>query len=80
MPAGDDCLPHAAMKLGSAGGAGTRPMPGMVHRLVIEPQLENWVLYRLDEAGGFVGDSWHGTLEDALAQAKKEFGVDLDCK
>lgn len=52
-------------------------MVGMVHRLVIEPQLDNWVLYRLDDAGGFVGDTWHGTLEDALSQAKKEFGVDM---
>jgi hypothetical protein len=79
MPAGVDCLPHAAMNLGSAGGAGTRPAPRMVHRLVIEPQMENWVLYRFDDAGGFVGDTSHGTLQDAIAQAKKEFGVDLDC-
>jgi hypothetical protein len=35
------------------------------------------VLYRLDDSGGFVGDTWHGTLEDAIAQAKKEFGVDM---
>ena len=77
MEASNDCLPHAAMNLGSVRGVGTRPSPGMVHRLVIELQLENWVLYRLDGAGGFVGDTWHGTLEDALAQAKKEFGVDL---
>jgi hypothetical protein len=30
----------------------------------------------MDESGGFVGDTWHGSLEDALWQAKKEFGVD----
>jgi hypothetical protein len=77
MPASNDCLPHAAMNLGSVRGVGTRPNPGMVHRLVIEPQLDNWVLYRLDEAGGFVGDTWHGSLQDARNQAKKEFGVDL---
>ncbi len=52
-------------------------MPGMVSRLIIESQLDNWVLYRLDDRGGFVGDTWHGSLEDALVQAKKEFGVDL---
>ena len=28
--------------------------------------------------GGFVGDSWHGTKEDALRQAKREFGVAID--
>jgi hypothetical protein len=77
MPASNDCLPHAAMNLGSVRGVGTRPNPGMVHRLVIEPQLDNWVLYRLDEAGGFVGDTWHGSLQDARNQAKKEFGVEL---
>jgi len=77
MQASNDCLPHAAMNLGSPRGVGTRPTPGMVYRLVIEPQLDNWVLYRLDDAGGFVGDSWHGSLEDALLQAKKEFGIDL---
>ena len=77
MPASNDCLPHAAMNLGSARGTGTRPMPGMVSRLVIEPQLDNWVLYRLDDCGGFVGDTWHGSLEDAIGQAEKEFGVDI---
>jgi hypothetical protein len=77
LPASNDCLPHAAMNLGSVRGTGTRPMPGMVHRLVIESQLDNWVLYRLDADGGFVGDTWHGSLDDALGQAKKEFGVDL---
>lgn len=76
-PASDDCLPHAAMNLGTIRGVGIRPSPGMVSRLVLEPQLDNWVLYRLDERGGFVGDTWHGSLQDAKAQAKKEFGVDL---
>jgi hypothetical protein len=77
MPASNDCLPHAAMNLGAVRGVGIRPSPGLVSRLIIEPQLDNWVLYRLDDSGGFVGDTWHGTLQDALAQAKKEFGVDL---
>ena len=77
MPASGDCLPHAAMNLGSVRGSGTRPIPGMVYRLVIEPQLDNWVLYRLDDRGGFVGDTWHGTLEDAIRQAKREFGVEV---
>lgn len=80
IPASGDCLPHAAMNLGSPRGVGTRPTPGLVSRLVIESQLDNWVLYRLDAQGGFVGDTWHGSLEDAILQAKKEFGVDLSCK
>lgn len=75
MPAGDDCLPHAAMNLGSLRGVGLRPSIGMVSRLVIEPQLDNWVLYRLDDCGGFVGDTWHGSLEDAVRQVEIEFGV-----
>jgi hypothetical protein len=77
MPAGNDCLPHAAMNLGSPRGVGTHPVAGMVSRLIIEYQLGNWVFYRMDDRGGFVGDTWHGTLEDAIAQAKKEFGVEL---
>ena len=77
LPASNDCLPHAAMNLGATRGVGIRPIPGMVSRLVIEPQLGAWVFYRMDESGGFVGDSWHETKEDALRQMKKEFGVEL---
>ncbi len=75
MPASDDCLPHAAMTLGSIRGVGTRPTVGMVTRLVIEPQFGNWCLYRLDADGGFIGDTWHPSKEDALHTANREFGV-----
>jgi hypothetical protein len=79
MPASNDCLPHAAMNLGAPRGVGLKPTTGgMVSRLVIEPQFDNWVFYRLDANGGFVGDSWHGTKEDALRQAKREFGVAIE--
>lgn len=78
IAASNDCLPHAAMNLGSPRGSGTRPPPGMVSTIVLEEQLGNWVLYRLDDRGGFVGDTWHGSREDAAWQAKKEFGVTLD--
>jgi hypothetical protein len=78
IPASNDCLPHAAMNLGSPRGSGTRPIAGMVTTLVLEEQLGNWVLYRLDDRGGFVGDTWHGSREDAIWQMKKEFGVVLD--
>src|SRR5580698_3105410 len=77
VAASNDCLPHAAMNLGSGRGSGMRPVPGMVSRLVIEEQGGNWVLYRLDADGGFVGDTWHGTREDAIHQAKREFGVTI---
>ncbi|HTW93675.1 MAG TPA: hypothetical protein VMD30_02705 [Tepidisphaeraceae bacterium] len=76
MTASNDCLPHAAMNLGSARGMGMRPVASAVTRLVIDEQMGNFVLYRLDESGGFVGDSWHGSLDDALWQIKKEFGVE----
>jgi hypothetical protein len=76
-PASDDCLPHAAMALGSIRGVGTRPQPKMVSRLVIQEQMGSWVMYRMDEQGGFVGDTWHPTLEDAKAEAKREFDVDI---
>ena len=77
MLPGQDCLPHAAMNLGAGGGAGLQPAIRLVHRLILEEQFGNWVLYRLDDAGGFVGDTWHGTREDAVWQIKKEFGVDV---
>ena len=77
MPPCDDCLPHAAMALGSIRGVGTRPMPKLVSRLVLQEQLGSWVMYRLDAEGGFVGDTWHPTKEDALAEAKREFGVEI---
>jgi hypothetical protein len=75
--ASNDCLPHAAMNLGSTNGVGTQPRAGLVSRLVLEEQMGNWVLYRLDASGGFVGDTWHGTREDALWQIKKEFGIEV---
>ena len=75
MPASNDCLPHAAMNLGKPQGMGLRP-PALVARLVVDEQFGNFVLYRLDADGGFVGDSWHGSLADALHQARTEFGVD----
>ena len=71
MPASNDSLPHAAMNLGSVRGTGTHPRAGMVSKLVLQLNMDNWVLYRLDDSGGFVGDTWHGTLEDAIGQAKK---------
>lgn len=77
MPASHDCLPHAAMNLGSPRSSGTQPLSGSVKRLIIEEQNDHWVLYRMDDSGGFVGDTWHGTLEDAVHQAKREFGVDM---
>ena len=76
MPACDDCLPHAAMALGSIRGSGTRPAQALVSRLVIQEQMGSWVMYRMDEQGGFVGDTWHPSREDALKEAKREFGVD----
>ena len=76
--ASDDCLPHAAMALGSGRGVGTRPSSALVSRLVIQEQLDNWVLYRLDAQGGFIGDTWHPTRQDALGQARREFGIDLE--
>ncbi len=75
MPASHDCLPHAAMNLGAARSVGLLPLGGEVSTLIIEEKMGNWVFYRLDDGGGFIGDSWHGTLEDALHQAKREFGI-----
>ncbi len=78
LPASNDCLPHAAMNLGAARGSGMRPVAGMVSRLVIQEQAGNWVLYRMDADGGFVGDTWHNSREDAIHQVKREFGVTVE--
>jgi hypothetical protein len=75
VPASNDCLPHAAMNLGAARGAGIQPTPGMVSRLVLQEQMGAWCLLRLDKDGGFVGDSFHGTKADAIHQIKREFGI-----
>ncbi len=78
MEASNDCLPHAAMNLGAPRGVGLRPSPaGMVSKLVIQPLMDNWVIYRLDHSGGFIGDTWHGTFADVCFQVKKEFGVEV---
>ena len=74
-PASNDCLPHAAMNLGSARGVGMSPQAGMVSHLIIEEHRGSWVLYRMDDAGGFVGDSWHGSQEDAIRTAENEFNI-----
>ena len=78
LPASNDCLPHAAMTLGSIRGVGTRPTAALVSRLVIQESMGQWYLYRMDDRGGFVGDTSHPTKEDALRTAKKEFGLTDD--
>jgi hypothetical protein len=76
LPASDDCLPHAAMTLGSMRGTSMRPRAALVHRLVIEEASRgHWILHRLDDGGGFVGDTSHPSQEDALRTAQQEFGL-----
>ncbi|MEL7238478.1 MAG: hypothetical protein AAGK78_06420 [Planctomycetota bacterium] len=76
QPASDDCLPHAAMGLGSMRAVGTRPQQALVHRLVIQRQMQAWCLFRMDDGGGFVGETWHESKDAAFAEAKREFDVD----
>lgn len=79
MPASDDCLPHAAMTLGSVRGGSTRPREMLVHRIVIQEQAGGyWIMNRMDDSGGFVGDTSHPTKEDALRSAKREFGIEIE--
>ncbi len=76
MTASNECLPHAAMNLGATRGVGLHPRPGIVARLVIQRQMDAWCLFRMDKDGGYVGDSWHPTADDALHQARREFGAE----
>ena len=79
VEASNDCLPHAAMTLGSVRGVSTRPRAALVHRVVIEEQSPgHWIVIRLDDGGGFVGDTSHPSKEDALRTVKSEFGIDVD--
>lgn len=75
-PAADDTLPHAAMGLGSMRAVGTSPRPALVHRLVIQKQLSAWCLFRLDEGGGYVNETWHPDRDDAVRSACREFGIE----
>lgn len=77
-PAADDCLPHAAMGLGSVRAVGTSPRPALVHRVVVQRQMSAWCLFRLDDAGGFVGETWHPDAADAIRTACREFGLTAD--
>jgi hypothetical protein len=77
-PASDDCLPHAAMTLGSVRGGSTRPRAALVFRVVIQEQSHgDWLMIRMDDAGGFIGDTSHPSKEDALRSASREFGIEI---
>ena len=78
MPASDDCLPHAAMGLGSMRAVGTRPRQAMVHRVIVQQQMKAWCVFRMDDGGGFIGDTWHESESAAFAEAKREFGLERD--
>src|SRR4051812_13818801 len=81
LPASDDCLPHAAMTLGSVRGLTTRPSTALVHRIVVQEQsVGHWIVIRMDDRGGFIGDTSHPTKEDALRTVKSEFGIDAPDK
>ncbi|MEM7247177.1 MAG: hypothetical protein AAF533_17685 [Acidobacteriota bacterium] len=44
--------------------------------LVIEERDGAFFLLRLSSDGGFVADTWHLTLEEALEQARHEYGIE----
>jgi len=45
--------------------------------LVLEQTGEGFFLYRCTEDGQFAGDTFHMTVEEALAQADGEYGAAL---
>jgi hypothetical protein len=63
------------MGLGSSRAVGTSPQPALVHRVLVQKQLSAWCVFRLDGAGGFIGDTWHPDREDAVRSACREFGL-----
>jgi len=50
------------------------------HELVIAqlPPAQGYYLLYLDSSGNEITDTYHDSLEDALAQAKWEFNIELD--
>lgn len=43
--------------------------------LVIEGNEASYMLWRYTIDGGFAGDTWHASLDDAVYQANYEFGL-----
>ena len=66
------------MGLGSMRAVGTSPAPALVHRVIIQPQMSAWCVFRLDGAGGFIGETWHPDRDDALHTACREFKLTPD--
>ena len=56
------------------GGKEERRARGFALFLVIEKKPEGFFLYRFDENGECVGDTWHVNEEDAKEQADYEYG------
>lgn len=48
------------------------------HSLEIRRTNEGVFLYRMDEAGIRIGDSWHLSVDEAKARARFDFGVQDD--
>ena len=59
------------MNLGSARAPACGPSRAWFRGWCSRSRQGQWVLYRIDENGGFVGDTWHGTHEDAVRQIKR---------
>jgi hypothetical protein len=56
-----------------ADGRSPEPMPDP-DVVVIVDHRDGPMLYRYTAGGEFAGDTWHGTIEDARAQAAWEYG------
>jgi hypothetical protein len=41
--------------------------------ILIEQTSDGFMLYRFDAEGGFAGDTWHQSLDDAKHQAEYEY-------
>jgi hypothetical protein len=56
------------------GGHDTRQEMGSPAYLVIEAESDGIYLYRYDNQGNEVGDTWHRNVDDAKHQADYEYG------
>lgn len=51
------------------------PQATVIAALRIEAEDDGFYLFRCDEAGAVVADTWHEDMKAAMEQAESEFGV-----
>lgn len=59
-------------------GKDTRQRLALPRVLLVEARTDGVFLFRFTDDGGFGGDTWHGSIEEAKQQAQYEYGTMAD--